>query len=93
MYVILFCWLFYILEAPWYVWLVLVADVVIKWYMFREHDRQKHRRRAADVYPQDDGTFLAVFGDEQKVFEDMDSAAAWAMEKAFIHRNEENEED
>lgn len=93
MYVIIFCWLFYTLSAPWYVWLLLIADLGMKWYMFRERDKQKHKGNGADIFPQEDGTFLAVFGDEKEIFDDMDSAAAWAMGRAFSHINEKNEED
>lgn len=79
MYVILFCWIFYTLSAPWYLWLILALDLTMKWWTFREHDR--HQSHTADVYPTEDGKYLGVCGDEEEEFDTFEQASQWALSK------------
>ena len=79
MYVILFCWLFYSLSAPWYCWLILALDVILKWWMCRERDYR--RSPTADVYPTEDGKFLGVYGEEEEIFDTFEQASEWALSK------------
>ena len=92
MYVILFCWIFYTLRAPWYVWLALVIILALEHGIFRVRLRRGTVvTKTADVYENEDGTFTGEYGDEVENFPDRESAVYWAMMKTS-KRDEEEEE-